>query len=248
MKPTTCYTISIVITLGVIMMTSAFNAPSQNHESTVNKELIYKAFTNWQKGNNNFFDLLAENVVWTVSGTSIVSKTYRSKTDFIQHAVMPINAKLTSRIKPEFISLSAEGSTVWLHWKGSARAKSGITYHNEYAWKLEIKNGKITGAIAFLDTKELDLLLNNQLQKMKTIEETKEYIGMWKTADGLIRHELLPDNRYDEARGLKESAYQGSYLVSGNHIDYKDDTGFRADGDFKDGVLYHGGMVFYKAK
>jgi len=34
-------------------------------------------------------------------------------------------------------------------------------------------------------------------------------------------------------------AYQGRYTISGNHIDYVDDTGFTADGDFVDGVLHH---------
>lgn len=79
-----------------------------------------------------------------------------------------------------------------------------------------------------------------------TIEETKEYIGMWVTADEHIRHELLTSNRYVEARGNRENAYQGSYKVKGNHIDYKDDTGFVADGEFIDGVLYHAGMILYK--
>ncbi len=69
------------------------------------------------------------------------------------------------------------------------------------------------------------------------------YVGMWVTEDGYIRHELLPNNRYDEARGKRKSAYQGRYEVSGNHIDYWDDTGFTADGEFVDGVLYHAGMV-----
>lgn len=79
-----------------------------------------------------------------------------------------------------------------------------------------------------------------------TMEESKAYIGMWVTKDGNICHELLPNNRYDEARGSKISAYQGAYLVTGNHIDYKDDTGFTADGEFRNGILYHAGMVFYK--
>jgi len=78
------------------------------------------------------------------------------------------------------------------------------------------------------------------------MEETNEYLGMWVMANGQIRHELLQGNRYDEARGNRKSAYQGSFIVKGNHIDYKDDTGFTADGDFKNGILYHGGMVFYK--
>lgn len=79
-----------------------------------------------------------------------------------------------------------------------------------------------------------------------TIETSKQYIGMWITENRNIRHKLLPNNRYDEARGNKESAYQGSYQVTGNHIDYKDDTGFTADGEFRNGILYHAGMILFK--
>ncbi len=85
-----------------------------------------------------------------------------------------------------------------------------------------------------------------KMETKKTIEETKEYIGMWVTEDNHVRHNLLPNGRYDEARGNTESAYQGIYWVKGNHIEYKDDTGFTADGDFKDGILYHDGMILYK--
>jgi hypothetical protein len=72
---------------------------------------------------------------------------------------------------------------------------------------------------------------------------TQTVVGMWVTADGHIRHELLPNGRYDEARGSKRSAYQGRYVITGTHIDYVDDTGFTADGDFVDGVLHHAGMI-----
>jgi hypothetical protein len=69
------------------------------------------------------------------------------------------------------------------------------------------------------------------------------YVGMWQTSDGHVRHELLTDGRYVEARGTRERAYTGSYVVSGDHIEYLDDTGFTADGDFIDGILHHGGMI-----
>ena len=72
------------------------------------------------------------------------------------------------------------------------------------------------------------------------------YVGMWVTADGHIRQQLLADGRYDEARGDRESAYTGSYRVSGNRIDYVDDTGFTADGTFDGDVLDHGGYTFYR--
>lgn len=41
---------------------------------------------------------------------------------------------------------------------------------------------------------------------------------------------------------------QGRYEVRGNHIDYWDDTGFTADGEFRDGVLYHAGIVLYRRR
>lgn len=72
------------------------------------------------------------------------------------------------------------------------------------------------------------------------------YIGMWVTKDGHIRQELLPNGRYDEARGTRMRAYQGRYEIRGTKIDYWDDTGFTADGEFIDGVLHHGGMLFYR--
>ena len=74
---------------------------------------------------------------------------------------------------------------------------------------------------------------------------THPYVGMWVTDDGHIRHELLPNGRYDEARGRRQSAYQGRYEITGTHIEYWDDTGFTADGDFVDeNTLHHGGMIF----
>jgi putative ligand-binding protein with streptavidin-like fold len=88
------------------------------------------------------------------------------------------------------------------------------------------------------------------MQKLKNyMNQHNNYVGMWVTADGYIRQELLPNGRYDEARGTKNSAYTGRYEISGDHIKYWDDTGFTATGDFKgNDALYHGGYIFYREK
>ena len=75
--------------------------------------------------------------------------------------------------------------------------------------------------------------------------KNRDYIGLWITADSEIRQALLPNGRYIEARGHLDAAYQGIYWIEGDHIEYRDDTGFAADGDFVNGVLHHGGMVMY---
>ncbi|MBB3285909.1 MULTISPECIES: Atu4866 domain-containing protein [unclassified Rhizobium] len=103
------------------------------------------------------------------------------------------------------------------------------------------------GAI-FIVTSKVYATMNNKSNASATIQQSHPYVGMWVTADGYVRHNLLPNGRYDEARGRRESAYQGRYEVRGNHIDYWDDTGFTADGDFIDDVLHHGGIILYRQK
>ncbi len=72
------------------------------------------------------------------------------------------------------------------------------------------------------------------------------YVGLWETEDGYIRHELLTNSHYVEARGMHESAYEGRYELTGNYIKYWDDTGFTADGHFINDILHHAGMILYR--
>ncbi|MGC4408642.1 hypothetical protein D4A92_00960 [Rhizobium rosettiformans] len=104
-------------------------------------------------------------------------------------------------------------------------------------------------ALATAPVYPLNVLAEENMDQTSKTEQSHPYVGMWVTEDGRIRHELLPNGRYDEARGPRESAYQGRYVVTGNHIDYWDDTGFTADGTFvSQDVLHHGGMIFYRRK
>ncbi|MEO3388403.1 Atu4866 domain-containing protein [Mesorhizobium sp. CAU 1741] len=90
------------------------------------------------------------------------------------------------------------------------------------------------------------LLMQPLAAEETEMEANHPYVGMWVTSDGRIRHELLPNGRYVEARGSRERAYEGRYEVTGTHIEYWDDTGFTADGDFIDDVLHHAGMILHR--
>ena len=81
------------------------------------------------------------------------------------------------------------------------------------------------------------------------MKEQHTYTGLWITKEGFICHELLPNGRYDEARGTKPNAYQGDYDIRENRIYYQDDTGFTADGTFvSNDELHHAGMVLFRRK
>ncbi|WP_225587053.1 Atu4866 domain-containing protein [Algoriphagus sp. Y33] len=224
---------------------------SNDLESTgASKKLVAQYFDQWKNEGSSFFNLLDEDAIWTVAGRSPVSGVYHGKTDFMENAVKPILKQLATPLRPELISLTNDNEYVWLHFKAKATAINGLSYENTYLWKMAFKEGKIIDGVAFLDTYELSDLMNSTktaITMERPMEETKKYIGMWVTKDNHIRQELLPNNRYDEARGNRKSAYQGKYKVSGNHIDYVDDTGFSAVGKFVDEkTLHHGGYIFCK--
>lgn len=69
------------------------------------------------------------------------------------------------------------------------------------------------------------------------------YLGMWIDETGFLHQELTADGRYDETRGGRPNAFQGRFWIEGDRIDYLDDLGFWAFGDFREGVLYHAGYV-----
>lgn len=72
---------------------------------------------------------------------------------------------------------------------------------------------------------------------------TSPYLGMWIDESDFLYQELTADGRYDETRGGRPHAFQGSFWIDGDRIDYLDDLGFWAFGEFVDGVLHHGPYI-----
>ncbi|MGW2146239.1 Atu4866 domain-containing protein [Nonomuraea bangladeshensis] len=68
-------------------------------------------------------------------------------------------------------------------------------------------------------------------------------VGVWVDRKGFLHQELAADGRYDETRGGRPHAYQGRFWIDGDRIDYLDDLGFWAYGEFRDDELHHAGYV-----
>ena len=118
-----------------------------------NKQMIQDAFTAWANGDGMaFFNILAEDVEWTVIGTSPVSQTYTSRQAFVDGAAKPLSAKLAGPITPTVENILAEGDNIVLQWQGSATTKSGKPYNNSYCWVMRLENGKVKKGTAYIDT------------------------------------------------------------------------------------------------
>ena len=73
------------------------------------------------------------------------------------------------------------------------------------------------------------------------------YLGTWIDENDFVHQHLTTDGRYDETRGGRPHAFQGAYWITGDRIDYRDDLGFWAFGEFADGVLHHAGYTFHRS-
>ena len=134
-----------------IIVVSFVNTQPNTKTEVKNKHLIRQAFDRWADGQANFFDLLTDDVQWTIPGSSAYSKTYTSKQQFIDEAVSPLSSRLITPIVPVVRNLYADGDVVVAIWDGAATAKDNQPYRNTYSWAMTIRNGRITEVIAFLD-------------------------------------------------------------------------------------------------
>ncbi len=118
-----------------------------------NRKLVEDAFAKWSRGDGSaFFALLADDVHWTVIGSTPVSRTYTSKRAFEEGAVQPLGTKLASAIQPTVRDILADGEKIALQWEGRATAKNGTIYNQTYCWVMRFENGKVREGTAYLDT------------------------------------------------------------------------------------------------
>ena len=147
--------------IAVLLLSASLCLPAWASDNTAaNQALIQKAFDDWRAGQGGIFQLLADDAVWVVAGSSPYSGTYPTREAFMEDAVKPITDKLATPIVPTVRQIVAQGPDVVGHWDGQATAKDGSRYENSYSWHMQLENGRITRVTAFLDTWRLVELMN----------------------------------------------------------------------------------------
>lgn len=118
-----------------------------------NKHLVREAFGPWEQGDSGpFFDLIADDVRWTVIGSTPVSGLYSSKQALLDQAFHPLLDRLEGPLKTRFIDVAADGDKVFLRFESTGVAKTGVHYDQVYCWAMVMRDGRITEIVAYLDT------------------------------------------------------------------------------------------------
>lgn len=153
-------TIAACMAASLLYLLALAPPASAGEAAHANAARVREAFAAWREGRGSVFDLLHEQVEWTVAGTAPVSGVHRSKQAFMDEAVRPISARLSTPIVPTLRHVLAQDDAVVVLWDGVATARDGSTYRNHYAWHMVFEDGRVTRVTAFLDTWALARLMD----------------------------------------------------------------------------------------
>jgi len=121
--------------------------------ANANGKLIANAFAAWEHGDYHpFFEIVADDVTWTVIGSTRISGTFQGKQAFLDGAVVPLHEALAGPIQATVLNVFEDGDHVILQWRGESASRSGKPYHQVYCWVMRLAGGRVVESTAYLDT------------------------------------------------------------------------------------------------
>ncbi|HET7499681.1 MAG TPA: nuclear transport factor 2 family protein [Kofleriaceae bacterium] len=137
-------------------MTEAQTLPTAAH----NKQILQHVFAELATGNRApFSDRLADDIAWTITGTTRWSRTYRGKQAVRDELFGPLYALFADRYTNTAHRFLAEGDWVVVECRGRVTTTAGKPYHNSYCMVCRLSGGKICELIEYCDTALIDAVL-----------------------------------------------------------------------------------------
>ena len=120
-------------------------------DAAENKEVVRKLRE--AKGVDAMFAMMADDVRWTIMGTTKYSHTMNGKQEILDKLLKPITAELESMGTSIDDNIIAEGDFVVLQQHATGRmTKTGKPYNNQYCLVYKVIDGKIKEITEYLDT------------------------------------------------------------------------------------------------
>ena len=118
-----------------------------------NKQFISNMFAELSKGNGDaFLNALADDVSFTIIGSTKYSGTFKGKQELINKLLAPLNAQIEGGMTITPDNLIADGDFVAMQARGKALSKNGRRYDNTYCHVFRFANGLVQQVTEYLDT------------------------------------------------------------------------------------------------
>jgi uncharacterized protein len=118
-----------------------------------NKQLMQNIFSELSKGNGKpFVESLADDICWTITGSTKWSRTYRGKEAVLAELLRPLFALFADQYTNTAHRFIAEDDYVVVECRGRVITKSGTPYNNTYCWVCRVADDKLRELTEYLDT------------------------------------------------------------------------------------------------
>ena len=140
-------------------MTSAAKQASPK-QAAANKALLQWVFADLASGNGRpFLDLLAEDVVWHVEGSTGWSRRYQGKAVVKTDLLRPLHAVLAGPNRLTASRFIAEADCVVVQASGNAVTRAGAPYCNSYCMIFRLQDGRVVEITEYADTALIERVL-----------------------------------------------------------------------------------------
>lgn len=128
-------------------------AENSNKVGNSNKAVVQSFFNAGNLGDmDTCFSLIADDIVWTNTGSHSLSGTYRGKQQLMEALLGPLFGRLKNGIFTNVVDMVAEADQVVVRHTGKAETQDGQAYNNSYCWVIRIRDGQFVEVTEYCDT------------------------------------------------------------------------------------------------
>jgi ketosteroid isomerase-like protein len=118
-----------------------------------NRKIVQQFYEAGNRGDmETCMGLIADDIVWQNSGTTLLSGTFRGKAELQERLLGPLFGQLKEGIRTTVHRLIAEGDVVVAQTSGTAATLDGRPYNNTYCWVIVIRDGQFAEVTEYMDT------------------------------------------------------------------------------------------------
>lgn len=126
--------------------------PAQK-QAAANKALLQWVFADLAAGDGRpFLEMLAEEVVWHVEGSTAWSRSYRGKAEVKAELLKPLHLALAGPNPLTVSRMIAEADCVVVQARGNAVTRAGESYCNSYCMIFRLVDGRVVEITEYADT------------------------------------------------------------------------------------------------
>ncbi|EKU98985.1 ketosteroid isomerase-like protein [Leptolyngbya sp. PCC 7375] len=155
----------VVMALALTVSCSAAGQASIQSEITAQSEkvIVEESFQQWQDGTGSPFELLSEDMRWTISGFNKYAGTY-TREPLEEELIEPFNERIEEPLKPTQWKVYEDGDVVIIHFDAETTLINGEQYRNSYAWFFTFEGEEVIEVNAFLDMPAFEKVLEIEVE------------------------------------------------------------------------------------